>query len=87
MFSAYWRAARTLPPSGDPLGVPGRLNAVAYPLGGPKRVSLAQLALLPTRPDWASGLRAAWTPGETGAHEKTGCFSRRTAARLCNRPR
>jgi deoxyribodipyrimidine photo-lyase len=74
VFSAYWRAARTLPPSGDPLGVRGRLNAVAYPRGGPKRVSLAQLALLPTRPDWASGLRAAWTPGEPGAHERLAAF-------------
>ena len=28
---------------------------------------LADWALLPTQPDWAAGLRAAWTPGEAGA--------------------
>ena len=29
--------------------------------------SLAELGLLPTRPDWATGIAAHWTPGEAGA--------------------
>ncbi|MBF4548806.1 cryptochrome/photolyase family protein [Pseudoclavibacter sp. VKM Ac-2888] len=30
--------------------------------------------LLPTRPDWAEGLREEWTPGEHGAHERLEAF-------------
>jgi deoxyribodipyrimidine photo-lyase len=30
--------------------------------------------LLPSKPDWAGGLRAAWTPGEQGAHESLDRF-------------
>ncbi|MBT1588797.1 cryptochrome/photolyase family protein [Curtobacterium aurantiacum] len=32
--------------------------------------ALDDWALLPTKPDWAGGLRDAWTPGEHGAHEQ-----------------
>ncbi|MEM6935811.1 MAG: deoxyribodipyrimidine photo-lyase, partial [Pseudomonadota bacterium] len=31
---------------------------------------LAAWALLPTKPDWAGGLRESWQPGEAGAHER-----------------
>jgi deoxyribodipyrimidine photo-lyase len=31
-------------------------------------------ALLPTKPDWASGLRDTWTPGEAGAMERAEAF-------------
>jgi deoxyribodipyrimidine photo-lyase len=31
---------------------------------------LADWALLPTRPDWAGGLREAWEPGEAGAQKR-----------------
>lgn len=31
---------------------------------------LEDWALLPRRPDWAAGLRACWTPGEDGAHQR-----------------
>ncbi len=30
--------------------------------------------LLPTRPDWAGGLRAGWTPGEAGARQRLATF-------------
>lgn len=33
----------------------------------PESEPLASWHLLPTKPDWASGLRAEWVPGETGA--------------------
>ena len=32
--------------------------------------SLAEWALLPTKPDWAGGLRQMWQPGEAGAHKR-----------------
>jgi deoxyribodipyrimidine photo-lyase len=34
VFSAYWRAARPLPLSGEPLLAPSKLNRAAYPKGG-----------------------------------------------------
>jgi deoxyribodipyrimidine photo-lyase len=40
--------------------LPGPPEAVAS-------LALEALELLPRRPDWAGGLRAAWTPGEAGA--------------------
>lgn len=36
-------------------------------LAGIASDDLGSWALLPTKPDWAGGLGAAWTPGEVGA--------------------
>lgn len=36
--------------------------------------TLADWALLPTKPDWAAGLRATWTPGEHGAASRLKAF-------------
>jgi deoxyribodipyrimidine photo-lyase len=36
---------------------------------------LEQWGLLPTRPDWAPGFRAEWTPGEAGAQERLEIFA------------
>ncbi|MFK7733747.1 MAG: deoxyribodipyrimidine photo-lyase [Pseudomonadales bacterium] len=36
--------------------------------------TLAQMNLLPTKPDWSEGLRDSWQPGEQGAHEKLDIF-------------
>jgi deoxyribodipyrimidine photo-lyase len=47
-----------------PLPAPGKL--VFYG-GDLRRDALEAWRLQPTKPDWAGGLRAAWTPGETGA--------------------
>ena len=60
VFTPFWRAARELPVR-DPLPVP----AVEFAVAASDR--LDDWALLPTRPDWAEGLRVAWTPGEAGA--------------------
>lgn len=35
---------------------------------------LGDWGLLPTKPDWAGGLRAAWVPGEAAAHAKLDRF-------------
>ncbi|MFN3523980.1 MAG: cryptochrome/photolyase family protein, partial [Phenylobacterium sp.] len=35
---------------------------------------LEDWGLIPTAPDWAGGLRAAWTPGEDGAHARLRTF-------------
>ena len=70
VFTPFWRAclqrdvAPPLPPS--PLGDATWADGASD--------DLADWALLPTRPDWAAGLRAAWTPGEDGAVARLEAF-------------
>ncbi|MDM7322608.1 MAG: deoxyribodipyrimidine photo-lyase [Gammaproteobacteria bacterium] len=42
--------------------------------------TLASLELLPTKPDWAGGLRATWQPGEPGAWLRLTTFIERALA-------
>jgi deoxyribodipyrimidine photo-lyase len=62
VYTPFSRAclAQGLPP--PPTAAPARIEGVDA-----ASESLADWHLLPTRPDWAGGLRAAWTPGEAGA--------------------
>ncbi|WP_297370504.1 deoxyribodipyrimidine photo-lyase [Acidocella sp.] len=48
---------------------PARIQGVPAPSD-----DLASWALLPTHPDWAGGLRAAWQPGEAGARHNLAAF-------------
>ena len=68
VFTPYWRAARALGEPPAPLPAPGRIESPPLPA---ELVAMAvtreDLALEPTTPDWAGGLREAWTPGEAGA--------------------
>jgi deoxyribodipyrimidine photo-lyase len=66
VFTPFWRKLRALDPGHEPIPAPKTLKA------GPKIVSddLASWSLEPTKPDWAGGLRDAWTPGEHGARER-----------------
>jgi deoxyribodipyrimidine photo-lyase len=56
---------------------------VSLPCDGPERIhgisdiqgdALEDWRLLPTKPDWAGGLRDAWQPGEAGAKKLLGRF-------------
>ena len=71
VFTPFWKAclAKGAPPL--PLKAP---KTLAAPKTWPASDALASWALLPTNPDWAGGLRAAWTPGEAGAHARLGGF-------------
>jgi deoxyribodipyrimidine photo-lyase len=62
VFTPFWRAAQTQPMR-EPLEGPRALPA------GPAVASddLDAWRLLPTRPDWAAGLRETWEPGEAAA--------------------
>ena len=72
IFTPFWRAlSETLPPP-DPLPAPGKLAALE---SWPKSDDLADWSLLPTKPDWASGFRSEWTPGEAGAAERLEDFT------------
>ncbi|MDB5641396.1 MAG: phrA [Hyphomicrobiales bacterium] len=74
VYSPFWRAASARPAPADPLPAPSKLKAADWPADAPARVSLDDLALLPTHPDWAGGLRETWRPGEAGAQERLADF-------------
>ncbi|MCA0406620.1 MAG: DNA photolyase family protein [Proteobacteria bacterium] len=65
VFTPFWRACRASHEPPAPLPAPERLPPCP---GIEAALTLDSLALLPTKPDWAGGMRAAWTPGEAGAH-------------------
>jgi deoxyribodipyrimidine photo-lyase len=62
VFTPFWRAVAERPIR-EPLAAPRELPAA------PDAASddLESWRLLPTRPDWAAGLRATWNPGEKSA--------------------
>lgn len=66
VFTPFWRAAQAMPEPRHPLPKPRDLPAPAQVTSD----DLDQWDLLPTRPDWAGGLRDAWEPGEHGAHQR-----------------
>ncbi len=68
VFTPFWRACRSAPEPRHPLPTPTGTDAItpADAAGD----DLADWELLPTRPDWAGGLRAAWTPGSAAAHAR-----------------
>lgn len=62
MFTPYWRAHGAHGAPARPVPAPERLAFANLPAGD----VLADWALLPTNPDWATGF-GGWTPGEGGA--------------------
>ncbi|CAN5453039.1 deoxyribodipyrimidine photo-lyase [soil metagenome] len=70
VFTPFWRAAQERPirePVAAPLEIPGFEGTLAGD-------ELDDWGLSPTRPDWAGGLREAWTPGEVSAHRRLEAF-------------
>lgn len=68
VFSAFWRAARLRGEPELPLVTPSGLSSFKYREGSePSPVKLYDLALEPSSPDWANGLRVSWQRGEAGA--------------------
>jgi deoxyribodipyrimidine photo-lyase len=59
-------------PPPAPLPAPTSIKA---PDVWPESDNLESLDLLPTKPDWAEGMRDMWTPGETGAHVRLADFA------------
>lgn len=77
-FKIYTPFARALIPRlplHDPLPAPRMSAPATWPHSDPLRA----WSLLPTKPDWASGFRDSWTPGETAAHEQLANFLERSA--------
>lgn len=75
VFTPYWRAAQALGDPAAPIAAPTRIAPLKLPTAvAAMSVAHADLALEPSRPDWAGGLREAWTPGEASAAERLGDF-------------
>lgn len=65
VYSPYWRAAQALGAPRDPIAKPSKAKIKP----GAKLIGLSvdELELEPTKPDWSGGMREAWRPGEAGA--------------------
>ena len=70
VFTPYWRSLKADHAPSPPAGRPDSL-VFADP---PRSERLEDFNLLPSRPDWASGPRDSWTPGESGAQGRLGAF-------------
>jgi deoxyribodipyrimidine photo-lyase len=67
IYTPFWRALSAHMPPAEPLPAP---THVVAPHDWPDSDNLDDWALLPTRPDWAGGMRDMWMPGEAGAQER-----------------
>jgi deoxyribodipyrimidine photo-lyase len=75
VFTPFWRAAMAKGEPDAPLPAPAAITPAPFPDGhGLKPLSVEDLGLEPTTPDWAGGMRAEWTPGEDGARARLGRF-------------
>ena len=71
VFTPFWRACLALPAPRKPLPAPRHLDGAS---SRPASDDLDDWGLLPTRPDWAGGLRETWEPGEPAARDRLGSF-------------
>ncbi|MFL0672530.1 MAG: cryptochrome/photolyase family protein [Erythrobacter sp.] len=67
IYTPFSRAVRAAFPPRAELPAPERLDA---PASWPASDDLDAWGLLPTKPDWAEGLRAFWQVGEAAAHAR-----------------
>ena len=73
VYSPFWRAMEPDIEKRPPLPAPQSIT----PLADRSRLqseALASWQLLPASPDWAGGMRKAWTPGEAGAQARLADF-------------
>ena len=77
IFTPFWRALQATMPPRPPRAGPLR---IAGPADWPDSDNLRDWNLLPSKPDWATGMTAVWTPGETGALKRLTAFDPIAAA-------
>lgn len=70
IYTPFWRALQQRMPPAAPANRPRDIPA---PSSWPKSDRLEDWALLPTKPDWATGF-ADWEPGEAGARKRVDAF-------------
>jgi deoxyribodipyrimidine photo-lyase len=71
VFTPFYKACRRRPSPSQTLPVPEGLPALP---DGLVSEPLESWGLLPSKPDWASGLRETWRPGEAAAGERLDVF-------------
>ncbi|WP_088309908.1 cryptochrome/photolyase family protein [Novosphingobium sp. B 225] len=76
IYTPFWRALSERMPPHPPHPAPERIPA---PVQWPESERLEDWDLLPTKPDWASGFRSEWTPGEVGALTRLATFTNHAA--------
>ncbi len=90
VFTPFWKACLALAASRNGLGAPCPAPMrIPAPDGEVRSDDLDAWALLPRKPNWASGLRETWTPGEEGARLRLEAFLDHDVERyrdLRNRP-
>ena len=72
VYSSFWKALSQRMPPDHPLPVP---RHIAAPATWPASDTLADWALLPTKPDWSAGF-ADWTAGEDAARHAVERFAK-----------
>ncbi|MEQ9639325.1 MAG: deoxyribodipyrimidine photo-lyase [Alphaproteobacteria bacterium] len=70
VFTPFHRACQAQREPAAPKPAPENLTLISAPGD-----DLDDWGLLPTRPDWAGGLRESWTPGEAGAQARLAAFA------------
>ena len=70
VYTPFANACLALGAPNPPLPAPEAFRATRPP----RSDRLEDWDLLPTKPDWASGLRETWTPGEAGAMDRAQAF-------------
>ena len=71
VFTPFWKASCALGEPDRPTPAPETLPGYSGDLDGE---ALESWSLLPTKPDWAGGLRETWQPGEEGARARFDAF-------------
>jgi deoxyribodipyrimidine photo-lyase len=79
VFTPFWKACLAASPPRAPLPAPNRVRFASV-----ESERLESFELLPSKPDWAGGLRAAWQPGESAAHERLKQFIAQRLARYAD---
>ncbi|WP_421858789.1 cryptochrome/photolyase family protein [Oceanicaulis sp.] len=81
VFTPFWRSLKAGHTPSEPSSRPDELTFQDYQGG----CTLEALKLLPTKPDWAGGLRESWTPGEAAAHGRLGQFLQHSVTEYSDR--
>jgi deoxyribodipyrimidine photo-lyase len=75
VFTPYWRTAQERGEPAPALAAPAKIRNAKLPMSlEPVRVTLDDLALKPSNPDWSAEMATLWSPGEAGARANLDAF-------------
>jgi len=83
VFTPFWRRVQSAGDPPKPLPAPDTL----HPADGVATEAIEEFRLEPRHPDWASGLRETWTPGEVSAKARLKSFLENAAGYAGERDR